>query len=115
MTLQTHEFGEAVVLECRGRLTVGGATYVFGEALQELVHDHGTVILDFSKLEQLDCAALGVIASCVHEARQRKCKIGCFSASPTIRTMLELMRLGEFIEFYEGDEQFLAKLAARAA
>ncbi len=115
MTLQTHEFGDAVVLECQGRLTVGGATYVFGEALQELLADHQRIILDFSKLEQLDCAALGVLAACLREARQRKCKIACYAASRSVRKMLVLMRLDEFLEFHERDSQLLAKLAAHAA
>lgn len=115
MTIHAQEFGEAAVLECRGKLTAGGATYVFGEAVHELMRKHGRVILDFSGVEQIDCAALGALASCLREAEERGCRVGCFAASRRIRNVLEMMHLDEFLEFYDGDQKALARLVAHAA
>lgn len=103
------------VLKCKGRLTTGVSSLVFCEALQDALRSHRWVLVDLTGVLEIDCGALGALASCLQMARDQGRVIRCCGASKIVREVLELTRLGRFMRFYDTETNALEELSACAA
>ncbi len=115
LRLDRHDRKEIAVLKCKGRLTTGVSSLVFCEALQDALRSHHYVLLDLTGVEEIDCGALGALASCLSMARDHGKSVRCCGASKVVREVLELTRLGRFMGFYETESKALEALKVCAA
>jgi anti-anti-sigma factor len=115
LRLERHDRGNIAVLACKGRLTAGVSSLVFCEALQDAMRSHQCVLLDFTSVKEVDCGALGALASCLKMAREQRRVVRCCGASKMVREVLELTRLGKFMSFYESERLALEALRMCAA
>ena len=115
LRLERHDRGNIAVLTCKGRLTAGVSSLVFCESLQEAMRSHQCVLLDLTGVKEVDCGALGSLASCLKMARDQRRIVRCCGASRMVREVLELTRLGRFMSFYESERVALEALRMCAA
>ncbi len=115
LRLDRHDRGKVAVLKCKGRLTTGASSLVFCEALQDALRSRDYVLLDLTGLIEIDCGALGALASCLSMARDQAKTIRCCGASKIVREVLELTRLGRFMRFSETEGKALEALRVCAA
>lgn len=113
LKIRNHE--DVAVLACKGRLTGPAATYPFGEALLELLQHSRTVLVDLSGLEQIDCAAMGTLASAARFAKERRRTLCCFGAKHIVREALEVTGVSSILGWFDNEHQALAALHAHAA
>lgn len=115
LRLERHDRANVAVLACKGRLTTGVSSLVFCEALQDALRGHHCVLLDLSGVREIDCGALGGLASCLSMAREQGHIVRCCGASKVVREVLELTRLGRFMGFYDSERTALEALSMCAA
>lgn len=115
LRLERHDRENIAVLACKGRLTAGVSSLVFCEALQDAMRSHQCVLLDFTGVKEVDCGALGALASCLRMAREQGRIVRCCGATKMVREVLELTRLGRFMSFYENERMALEALRLCAA
>ena len=115
LRLDRHDRNNIAVLKCKGRLTAGVSSLVFCEALQDALRSHDYVLLDLTGVREIDCNALGALASCLSMARDHNKIVRCCGASRVVRQVLEITRLGRFMGFYETETKALEALAVCAA
>lgn len=115
LRLDRHDRGNVAVLACKGRLTTGVSSLVFCEALQDALRSHHCVLLDLTAVDEVDCGALGALASCLSMAREQGHIVRCCGASRMVREVLELTRLGRFMAFYDSERVALEALRMCAA
>jgi anti-anti-sigma factor len=72
-------------------------------------------LLDFTAVKEVDCGALGALASCLKMAHDQGRIVRCCGASRMVREVLELTRLGRFMSFYESERVALEALKLCAA
>ncbi len=115
LALEVRTHGESAVLACRGRLTDMFSKYLFCEAVEELLENHRSVVLDLACLEKVDAAALGAIAACVRCALDHHTTLRCFGANKQVRQLLDVTRLSTFLCFYGSEEEAVTAVTAYAA
>lgn len=115
LRLDRHDRENIAVLECKGRLTTGVSSLIFCEALQDALRAHRSVLLDLSGVVEIDCGALGVLASCLNMARDQGRAVRCCGASKVVREVLEITQLGRFMRFYDTERSALEALRTCAA
>lgn len=115
LRLDRHDRKNIAVLKCKGRLTTGVSSLVFCESLQDALRSHDYVLLDLTGVNEIDCGALGALASCLSMARDHNKIVRCCGASRVVREVLELTRLGRFMGFYDTESKALEALAVCAA
>ena len=115
LKLDRHDRKNVAVLKCKGRLTTGVSSLVFCEALQDALRSHEYVLLDLTAVKEIDCGALGALASCLNMARDQHKIVRCCGASRVVREVLELTRLGRFMGFYDTESKALEALSVCAA
>lgn len=115
LKLDRHDRGDIAVLKCKGRIQTGASTLVFCEALEDALRSRDYVLLDLTGLVEIDCGALGALASCLSMARDQRKTIRCCGASKIVREVLELTRLGRFMRFSETESKALEALRVCAA
>ncbi len=115
LRLDRHDRENVAVLACKGRLTAGLSSLVFCEALQDALRTHRTVLLDLTAVDEVDCGALGTLATCLGMAREQGRIVRCCGASKVVREVLQLMRLDRFMRFYDTERSALEALRVCAA
>ena len=100
LTLVSIDKDGCIRVASAGTLTAAGAHPLGKNPLETLLGvTWGTnrVLLDLSKTDFIDSAAIGWLISCVKETRIRGGRFAVHSVSPRVRQMLNLLKVGQLV------------------
>jgi anti-sigma B factor antagonist len=92
LTLQTFPRGDALVVECRGWLTVEHASELKGH-VRNAIPATKRLILDMKQLERLDSAGIGTLVAVYISAKKNGCDFRVINYDHHIEHLLELTKL----------------------
>ena len=100
--IKTHEMSSAVTaMMFTGRLTLGNQLSDVEYAIRErIVQGLRRLVLDFSGLDYIDSAGIGVIAVCIGLMQRAGGKLAVVGATGQVKQLLELTNLNQVSEIY---------------
>ena len=100
--IKTHEMSSAVTaMMFTGRLTLGNQLSDVEYAIRErIVQGLRRLVLDFSGLDYIDSAGIGVIAVCIGLMQRAGGKLAVVGATGQVKQLLELTNLNQVAEIY---------------
>jgi anti-sigma B factor antagonist len=82
----------------------------FREALQPLLEEHATVLLDLGAVDFVDSSGLGSLLSCLRTMNAKDGDLRLFGMRKPVRAMFELVRMHRLFAIYENEEDACATL-----
>jgi anti-sigma B factor antagonist len=82
----------------------------FREALQPLLEEHTTVLLDLSEVDFIDSSGLGSLLSCLRTMNAKDGDLRLFGMRKPVQAMFELVRMHRLFAIYETEEEACATL-----
>ncbi len=92
LTLNTYAKGDAIVVECHGRLTSSTSGILQGE-VKPLLPQNKRVILDLTHLWQVDSMGLGTLIALYVSAKTAGCRLELINLSKKVRELLGMTNL----------------------
>jgi anti-sigma B factor antagonist len=92
LTLSTYVKGDAIVVECHGRLSSSTAGILQGE-VKPLLQRTKHVILDLTNLWQVDSMGLGTLIALYVSAKGAGCRLELINLSKKVRELLGMTNL----------------------
>ena len=92
LSLNTFAQGDAIVVQCKGRLISGTAGELHSE-VKALFPRTRHVILDLTDLVQMDSSGLGAIAGLYVSSKAAGCRLELINLSKRIRELMSLTNI----------------------
>ncbi len=92
LSLRISTLKEAIVVECRGTLTVESSDFLKAE-VKSRIPVKGRLVLDLSEVTRMDSSGLGTIVGLYLSARSRSCDFDLINLNKQIRDLLSISNL----------------------
>ena len=98
--------GDVLVIDARGRLTLGRETEAFRLRLKDLV-DSGQrrIVLDLSGVDYIDSAGLGSLVAGAATVRRAGGELKLANLTERVRGLMQITRLSTLFEVYDSLEK----------
>src|SRR5215470_19388699 len=103
LAVNVQNFGDVVVLHCKGRIVAGDAT--LQNAIRSL-KDPGAVVLDLTQVDAIDAGGLGVLLDLQAWTHSRHMQLKLAAVSNSVLRVLELTQLDRVFEICSERELF---------
>ncbi len=91
-----------MVLDLRGRITLGPETETLRSKLKQAVDaGHTRIILDLGGVSYIDSAGLSTLVACYASARKQGGELKLLNLTKTVRDLLQITRLSTVFEIYD--------------
>jgi anti-anti-sigma factor len=101
-----------IVMEVPSTLSYAEGRSFLLELLPLLKTDRPHIVLDCTRLQQVDSAGIEILLQCIDEAMKRDGDVKLSAISPETATIMELMRVDRLFEIFDTAEE--AKRSFRA-
>ncbi len=82
----------------------------FREALQTVLEENATVLLDLSEVDFIDSSGLGSLLSCLRTMNAKDGDLRLFGMRKPVQAMFELVRMHRLFAIYDTEEEACATL-----
>jgi anti-sigma B factor antagonist len=106
LSLNTVAQDDAMVVQCKGKLTAGSTAALSAE-VRRLIPQTRRIVLDLTDLTQMDSMGLGTIVSSYVSAKSAGCDMKLINLRQRIRDIFTIANLSSLFEVY-GDVQIAA-------
>ncbi len=94
--------GSFMVLDLRGKITLGPDTEIVRNKVKEVVEvGHKRVILDLGGVSYIDSAGLSTLVACYISARKAGGEVKLLNLTKFVRDLLQITRLSTVFETYD--------------
>jgi anti-sigma B factor antagonist len=98
--------GEVLVVDARGRLTLGRETEALRERLKDLVESgQRRIVLDLSGVDYIDSAGLGALVAGAASVRRGGGELKLANLTERVRGLMQITRLSTLFEVYDNLEK----------
>jgi len=117
LALQTkaREAGDAVILECNGRLVYREEAAILTGRVADLLADYNRVILNFAGVDRIDSSGLGSLAILCQWAQSAGGTIRFCNVRPQVERMMGLTNLDSVLHLHSSEAEALAACAPTLA
>lgn len=105
-TVNVDRSEDVVVLQCRGRMVRGDATYTLRDAVTSQ-RDARIIVLDLSDLQAIDGSGLGALVFLYGWTTDNGVQLKLVNPSHLVREMLERTKLAELFDLSTVDEALM--------
>jgi anti-sigma B factor antagonist len=88
-----------------------GNSKPFREALQPVLEDNDTVLLDLGAVDFIDSSGLGSLLSCLRAMNAKDGELRLFGMRRPVQAMFELVRMHRLFAIYDTEEEACATLS----
>ncbi len=111
MHITLRERGKAVILDVEGQVT-----FETGQGLRDQLHTamekaEVAVVINLQEVKYLDSSGIAVLVEGLKATLAGKVAVGLYGLSPSVRNVIELVRLDKILNLYEDEEEALRELA----
>lgn len=109
MIVEKRHLEGHVLLNVEGVIRLGESARFFSETLERVLEEErGHVLVDFSKINQIDSTGIGELVGYLGRFKDRSRELILINPSDRIRKLLEVARLAELFTIRESVEEALA-------
>ena len=99
-------FDEVVVLDARGRITLGAETENLRQRISAIIGaGRKCIVLDLGNVDYIDSAGLGILAASSASARRAGGQLKLVNLTKRVRDLLQITRLSTLFEVYDSVEK----------
>jgi len=111
LQIAVRRIDDVTILDLEGRLVLGQATEVLGNALQEAMGKGARkILLNMKTVTQVDTTGISTIVRAFVSLQRSGGKLGLFQISERVRQILDLTRLLNVIPSYADEGDGLARI-----
>jgi len=103
LAVNVQNFGDVVVLHCKGRIVAGETT--LQDAIRSL-KDPGTLVLNLAQVDAIDAGGLGVLLDLQAWTHSRRTQLKLANVTNSVNRVLELTQLDRVFEICSERELF---------
>ena len=92
LNLHISELEDAIVVKCRGTLTVESSDFLKRE-VKSRIPEKGRMVLDLSEVTRMDSSGLGAVVGLYLSARGRSCDFDVINLNKQIRDLFAISNL----------------------
>ncbi len=113
--INSHNIGEVVIVECRGRIVFGEESTSLRLAVKELLRKSSKIVLDLGNVSYLDSGGLGTVVGLYTSAANAGRSLKLARLRGRVSDLFALSRLSNIIEIYDTPEAAARSFGASAA
>ena len=99
-------FDEVVVLDARGRITLGPETETLRQRVNAIIGaGRKRIVLELGNVDYIDSAGLGVLASSAASARRAGGELKLVNLTKRLHDLMQITRLSTLFEVYDTGEK----------
>lgn len=98
-SFQTRVDGDAMIIQCSGKLTAG-VTGMLRDEVKRLIPDSKKIVLDLTDLTKMDSMGLGTIVGLYVSAKTSGCALSLINLSPRIGDLFRMTNVWSVLEVY---------------
>jgi len=112
MKLDTKPLADdaGVIVTVPGEYLDVGNSKSFREALQPVLEEYATVLLDLSGVDFIDSSGLGSLLSCLRTMNAKDGDLRLFGMRKPVQAMFELVRMHRLFAIYDTEDEARATL-----
>jgi len=112
MKLDTKPLADdaGVIVTVPGEHLDVGNSKSFREALQPVLEENATVLLDLSEVDFIDSSGLGSLLSCLRTMNAKDGDLRLFGMRKPVQAMFELVRMHRLFAIYDTEDEARATL-----
>jgi anti-anti-sigma factor len=99
LTLRTHVEGDAIIVQCTGKLTAG-LTGVLRDEVKRVIPQSKKIVLDLTGLTQMDSMGLGTIVGLYVSAKAAGSSLILINLSQRVRELFRITNVWSLLEVY---------------
>src|SRR5574340_71217 len=102
MQLQTssRSFGDALVLDCRGRIVFGDETAFLRHQVKDLLNESRQIVLNLAEVNYIDSTCVGTLVGLYTSARAAGGNIKLAALTGRVKDVLQITKLATVFETY---------------
>jgi len=105
-----------LVLEARGRITLGPETESLRQRLKSAVDSgHKRIVLDLDGVDYIDSAGLGTLVAGAASVRRSEGELRLANLTARVRDLMQITRLSTLFEVYDSLDKARASFGASAS
>jgi len=113
MEINRREFGEVVILDLDGKLTIGkGDVVLRGAFVDELDVGHRKIVVNLDKVKVIDSSGLGELIRCKVTASEKEADVKLLHVNLKARKLLTMAQLVGVFEMFDDEEMAIASFSA---
>jgi len=113
-SISTRTIGDAMIVDCGGRIIFGEESSRLRETVYPLIHDYKWITVNFANVSYLDSGGLGTLVSLYTSARNRGGRINLAALNNRVMNLLNLTKLATVFDIFSNvDEAVRAHQRAR--
>jgi anti-sigma B factor antagonist len=98
--ISTRIIGDAMVVDCAGRLVFGEESSRLRELVYPLLHDYKQITINFANVSYVDSGGLGTLVGLYTSAHNRGVKINLAGLNHRVMNLLNLTKLATVFEIF---------------
>ena len=115
LDLSSRKVGDAMIVDCTGKLVHGPETAGLRELVGKLLTEHRHIVLNFADVTYMDSSGLGLLVALHASAQKAGAVIKLAALNAKITDLLQLTRVAMVLEIAESTNQAVASFAVPTA
>ncbi len=116
MTFRSRYVGQVLIVDIRGKVTVGEGDAVLRRALRELLNsDRRQILINLENTTHVDSCNLSELVACYKRARERNGMIKLLCPAARVRDLLRVTRIDKVFEIFSDEDSALASFHCGSA
>jgi anti-anti-sigma factor len=109
MKIQEREANGVHILAPQGKVTLGDGDQELGEAVRQALEDgHRKILIDFTKVSNLDSSGLGELVGCYTSIKNRQGELRICGLNSRIFNLMQMTSLHSVFEVRDTEAEALA-------
>jgi anti-sigma B factor antagonist len=104
-----------LVLEARGRITLGPETESLRQRLKSAGDSHKHIVLDLAGVDYIDSAGLGTLVAGAASVRRAGGELKLANLTARVRDLMQITRLSTLFDVYDSLDKARSSFAASAS
>ncbi|MBZ5568821.1 MAG: STAS domain-containing protein [Acidobacteriia bacterium] len=107
MQLETscRTFGDAVIVDCKGRIVFGEETAFLRHQVKDLLHESRQIVLNLADVHYIDSTGVGELVSLYTSARNRGGSIKLAGLTGRVKDVLQITKLATVFQTFDTAEE----------
>jgi anti-sigma B factor antagonist len=116
METRTREVGEVVVIDVRGRITLGEGNVMLRDIVRELVEKQNKrIVLNLSEVNYIDSSGMGELVKTHTTIRNKGGELKLVNLNKRVRDLLQMTRLSSVFDIHDSESAAISSFAAPVA
>jgi len=113
MKTETRKKGDVVILDLKGKLTIGKGDVMLRKHIDELLKDNEkSILLNMKELSYMDSSGVGELVSSYTSVSNRGGKLKLLNLSTKVHDLLQITQLLRVFDIFDNEDEAVSSFTA---